>query len=558
MPFSLSPSVIVQEIDLTTSVPAVATSIGAIVGDFEWGPVNERRIISSEDKLVEVFGLPNNANSKDWFSAANFLAYGKDMRVVRSVDQTTAKNGACDSLGAALGTAEIVLNDDDFEAKKDSASLSGAIYAKYPGLYGNDIDVYLLSYEDMIAEATAFDNWNYNSNFDYAPDTAGDIWVVVTYKDIVVENYTVNTVVSALDHLGNSNYADRVINSNSNYIYVVTSNLLADNLLSDLTTPGQDSIPDIWSQVITMSAAHAGHTLPCVSGIDGAPAAGDLQLSWGELDNPEEVDINLIVTGAANATMGAWIIQNIADVRKDCMAFISPQEADAKNAAPATTIVTNKPAIASTYGVMDGNYKYQYDKYNDVYRWIPLNGDIAGLCARTDNTNDPWWSPAGYNRGQIKNVEKLAYQPSKAQRDELYKNGINPVMTTKSDGTLLYGDRTFIVKPSAFGFINVRRLFIVLEKAIATASKYSLFEFNDTFTRNRFYQMVEPFLRDVKGRRGVYDYAVVVDERVNTPEVIDAGEFRCEIYIKPSRSIQNIVLSFIATKTGVDFNELIG
>jgi len=207
---------------------------------------------------------------------------------------------------------------------------------------------------------------------------------------------------------------------------------------------------------------------------------------------------------------------------------------------------------------MDGNYKYQYDKYNDVFRWLPLNGDIAGLCARTDNTNDPWWSPAGYNRGQIKNVEKLAYQPSKAQRDELYKNAINAVMTTKGDGTLLYGDKTFIIKPSAFGFINVRRLFIVLEKAIATASKYSLFEFNDTFTRNRFYQMVEPFLRDVKGRRGVYDYAVVVDERVNTPEVIDAGEFRCEIYIKPARSIQNIVLSFIATKTGVDFNELIG
>jgi len=558
MPFSLSPSVIVQEVDLTTSVPAVATSIGAIVGDFAWGPVDERRIISSEDKLVEVFDVPNNANAKDWFSAANFLAYGNDLRVVRSIDQATAKNGACDSLGAALGTPEIVLNYDDFEAKKASAALSGAIYAKYPGLYGNDIDVYLLSYEDMLAEATAFDNWNYNSNFDYAPDTAGDIWIVVTHKDIVVENYTISTVTTALDHLGNSNYADTVINRNSSYIYVVTTNLLADNLESDLITPGADGIPDIWSQVITMSAAHNGHTLPCVSGLEGAPDNAAKQISWAQLDNAEEVDINLIMTGGADVSMATWIVQNIADVRKDCMAFMSPQEADAKAAGPATTIVAAKPSIASTYAVMDGNYKYQYDKYNDVYRWLPLNGDIAGLCARTDNTNDPWWSPAGYNRGQIKNVEKLAYQPSKAQRDELYKNGINAVMTTKGDGTLLYGDKTFIIKPSAFGFINVRRLFIVLEKAIATASKYSLFEFNDTFTRNRFYQMVEPFLRDVKGRRGVYDYAVIVDERVNTPEVIDAGEFRCEIYIKPARSIQNIVLSFIATKTGVDFNELIG
>ena len=551
MAFSLSPSVQVKEIDLTTSIPAVATSIGAIVGDFEWGPVNERRIITSEDNLVEVFGLPNNANSKDWMSAANFLSYSNDMRVVRSVDQATAKNGATDHLGAALSVAEIVLNDDDFESKKASATLTGSIYAKYPGVYGNKVSVYMLSYEDMVAEATAFTNWNYNSNFDYAPDTAGDVWVVVLYDGTVVESYTVNTVSTAIDHLGNSNYADTVINRGSSYVYIVTTNLLVDVSVANGT-------PDVWEEVIDMAVAHAGHTFVCVSGLEGAPDNASLQASWAELSNDEEVDINLIVTGSADVSMGTWIVQNIADVRKDCIAFISPQEADAKDAAPATTIVANKAAIASTYAVMDGNYKYQYDKYNDVFRWLPLNGDIAGLCARTDNTNDPWWSPAGYNRGQIKNVEKLAFQPKKAHRDELYKNGINAVMTTKGDGTLLYGDRTYTIKPSAFGYINVRRLFIVLEKAIATASKYSLFEFNDSFTRNRFYQMVEPFLRDVKGRRGVYDYLVVVDERVNTPEVIDAGEFRCEIYIKPARSIQNIVLSFVATKTGVDFNELIG
>jgi len=551
MPFSLSPSVEVLEVDLTTSVPAVATSIGAVVGDFKWGPVNERRIISSEDKLVEIFGQPNNTNAKDWFATANFLAYANDMRVVRSIDQATAKTAATDNLGAVLSVTEIVINDDDFETKKASASLTGSVYAKYPGTYGNDIDVYMLSYEDMQAEATAFDNWNYNSNFDYAPDTAGDVWVVVLLNDTVVESYTVNTVSTAVDHLNQSSYTDTVINRDSGYINIVTSNLIDD-------TDPANGTADVWEQVIDMAVAHAGHTFSLVSGLDAAPDNADLQLSWAELANDEEVDINLIVSGGADVSMGTWIVQNIADVRKDCMAFISPPEADARGSGPAAAIVASKAAIASTYAVMDGNYKYQYDKYNDVFRWIPLNGDIAGLCARTDNTNDPWWSPAGYNRGQIKNVEKLAYQPTKAQRDELYKNAINAVMTTKGDGTLLFGDKTFTIKPSAFGYINVRRLFIVLEKAIATASKYSLFEFNDAFTQNRFYQMVEPFLRDVKGRRGVYDYAVVVDERVNTPEVIDKGEFRCEIYIKPARSIQNIVLSFIATKTGVDFNELIG
>lgn len=551
MAFSLSPSVDFKEVDLTTSVPAVATSIGAIVGNFMWGPVNERRIITSEDNLVINFGLPNNINAKDWFSAANFLAYSNDLRVVRSIDSTVAKTSSTDNLGVALDVAEIVLNDDDFESKKASATLNGSFYAKYPGTYGNDISVYILSKEDMDAEITAFDNWNFRDNFDYAPDTAGDVWFVVTHKDIVVESYTVSTVSTSQDYLGNSNFADTVINRTSKYINIVSSNLLDD------TNPS-DGTPDVWAQVISLDAAHDGHSFVLVSGLDGAPGNSDKQISWSELSNSEEVDINLIITGNSDASMGAWIIQNVADVRKDCIAFISPQESDARSATPAIDIVANKAAISSTYAFMDGNYKNQFDKYNDVFRWIPLNGDIAGLCARTDNTNDPWWSPAGYNRGQIKNVEKLAYQPEKAHRDLLYKNAINPVMTTKGDGTLLFGDKTYTIKPSSFGFINVRRLFIVLEKAISTASKYSLFEFNDTFTRNRFYQMVEPFLRDVKGRRGVYDYAVVVDERVNTPEVIDMGEFRCEIYIKPARSIQNIVLSFIATKTGVSFEEIIG
>ena len=243
------------------------------------------------------------------------------------------------------------------------------------------------------------------------------------------------------------------------------------------------------------------------------------------------------------------------------MAFISPaletvvnnlyQEVDA--------VIAFRNAITnSSYAVIDSGYKYMYDRYNDVYRWVPLNGDIAGLCARTDNTNDPWWSPAGYNRGILKNVAKLAYNPSEAERDSLYKSDVNPVINIAGSGTLLYGDKTALGKPSAFDRINVRRLFIVLEKAISLAAKYTLFEFNDSFTRTQFRNLIEPYLRDVQGRRGIYDFKVVCDETNNTPEVIDSNRFIGDIYIKPARSINFIQLNFIAVRTGVSFNEIIG
>jgi phage tail sheath protein FI len=207
---------------------------------------------------------------------------------------------------------------------------------------------------------------------------------------------------------------------------------------------------------------------------------------------------------------------------------------------------------------MDGSWKYQFDKYNNVYRWVPMNGDVAGLCVRTDFERDPWFSPAGFNRGQIKNVVKLSFNPDKSDRDELYKNGINPIVTFRGEGTVLYGDKTMLTKPSAFDRINVRRLFIVLEKAIARAAKYSLFEFNDEFTRAQFVALIEPYLRDVQGRRGIYDFRVVCDETNNTPEVIDRNEFIGDIYIKPARSINFIQLNFIAVRTGVAFEEVVG
>jgi phage tail sheath protein FI len=207
---------------------------------------------------------------------------------------------------------------------------------------------------------------------------------------------------------------------------------------------------------------------------------------------------------------------------------------------------------------MDSGYKYQYDKYNDLYRWVPLNGDIAGTCVRTDNTNDAWWSPAGYNRGQVKNVVKLAWNPRKAERDVLYSNGVNPVITSPGQGTILFGDKTLQAKPSAFDRINVRRLFIVLEKAISTAAKYQLFEFNDAFTRAQFKNLVVPYLRTVKGRRGITDFQVICDDTNNTAQIIDTNQFVGDIYIKPARSINFIQLNFVAVPSGVQFSEIVG
>jgi phage tail sheath protein FI len=295
-------------------------------------------------------------------------------------------------------------------------------------------------------------------------------------------------------------------------------------------------------------------------------ALGTLLAGYDLFTSAEDVDVSLILTGKSRGgtngeQIGNYLIDNIAEVRRDCVVFVSPDKDDVVNNAgdEGNDVVTFRNSMrSSSYAVLDSGYKYQYDKYNDVYRWIPLNGDIAGLCVRTDDQRDPWFSPAGYNRGQVKNIIKLAYNPTKAYRDLLYKNGVNPVVTFPGQGTVLFGDKTLLAKPSAFDRINVRRLFIVLEKAIATAAKFTLFEFNDDFTRAQFRNLVEPFLRDVQGRRGIYDFKVVCDGTNNTGEVIDRNEFVGDIYIKPAKSINFIQLNFVAVRTGVEFSEVVG
>jgi hypothetical protein len=321
------------------------------------------------------------------------------------------------------------------------------------------------------------------------------------------------------------------------------------------------------------AALASDYTVSLSGGLDGGhPGADELSDGIDLFEDVEKTDANLLFVGAAGSVAGSaatsvtviqHAIDNIAEGRKDCVVFYSPDFDDVSNETQSdatTKILAKKAAVgrSSSYAVMDSGWKLQFDQFNDKYRWIPLNPDIAGLCAQTDTNFDPWYSPAGFSRGKIKNVVSLAFNPNKTSRDSLYKTAINSVVTFNADGTVLYGDKTTLAKPSAFGYINVRRLFIVLEKSIAQAAKYQLFELNNQFTRAQFKNMVEPYLREVQGRHGIYDFFVQCDETNNTPEVIDRAEFVASIYIKPARSINFITLNFVAVRTGVEFTEVLG
>jgi len=358
------------------------------------------------------------------------------------------------------------------------------------------------------------------------------------------------------------------------YVITVTSETIAETAAVAVTSVGDaynwgrssDIIVDSGFQLAVLNSTFTDG-VALAGGADGsAPTDGQVQEAYAAFANTDDYEISLVVAGNVSTTVANYLITSLAEVRKDCIVFISPRNASGNHwitstqagVTPENAAIAYKNAVnaSSSYGVIDSGWKYQYDAYNDKYRWVPLNGDTAGLCARVDFTADPWYSPGGFNRGQIKNVVKLGYNPNQTQRDALYTEGINPVVIFPGQGTVLYGDKTMLAKPSAFDRINVRRLFIVLEKSIATAAKYQLFEFNDSFTRAQFRNLVEPFLRDVQGRRGVVDFKVVCDETNNTGEVIDRNEFAADIYIKPNRSINFITLNFVAARSSVSFSEL--
>lgn len=559
MPFQLSPGVNVSEIDLTTIVPAVGTTEGAFVGVFEWGPINEIVSVSNEVELVDRFGKPTANTYESFFTAANFLAYGRNLRVVRAANTQATLNATGNSAAGIL-----IGNRTDYEANiQTTVALTAAstFAAKYPGEIGNSLRV------AVAANSQNFASFAYASYFQGAPNTSvyaagvlgarDEMHVAVIDKDGKFTG-TANTVLETFGYLskasdaktddGSSNYYVDVLRDRSKYIYATGR---------AVPTWGNPAAGYDFGSNGDFNTAFSNGTSSFANN------QGALTSAWDDFKNADEVDVSLLITGNVTATVQQYVIDNIAEFRKDAIAFVSPPSSAVvnKTGSEVTNITTWRNTTlnrSSSYVVADTGWKYQFDKYNNTYRWVPLNGDIAGLCVRTDFERDPWFSPAGFNRGSIKNVVKLAWNPNKSNRDDLYKIGINPVVAFPGEGTILYGDKTLLSKPSAFDRINVRRLFIVLEKAIARAAKYSLFEFNDEFTRAQFVSLVEPYLRDVQGRRGIYDFRVVCDTTNNTPEVIDRNEFVGDIYIKPARSINFIQLNFIAVRTGVAFEEIVG
>jgi phage tail sheath protein FI len=473
------------------------------------------------------------------------------------------------TVGTANTAGVKIKNSEDYIANFSTGQgLFGEFAAKYPGSLGNGL---LVSY----ADSTTYSTWAYKSQFDSAPSTstyAASVGSTLDEFHIIVVDSTgvwtgvpgtvlekfafVSKASDAKKSDGTNNYYKDVINSNSQYIWWI-------DLPITNTNWGQQAV-----NAITYGAANADAKtgFQLTGGVDDYTLTdGQQQTAYTLFSNSELYDVSLIVTGSTSSSNAAFIA-DLAKTRADCVAFVSPQ-----NTADGSPIVgntsTQTDAIIAfrnamntihSYAVMDSGYKYQYDRYNDRYRYIPLNADIAGLCARTDYSNDPWFSPGGYNRGQIKNVVRLAHNPDQTNRDTLYKAGVNPVVSFPGQGIILYGDKTLQTKPSAFDRINVRRLFIVLEKAIATAAKFQLFEFNDSFTRAQFVNLVEPFLRDVQGRRGITDFRVKCDDTNNTGQVIDSNQFVADIFIKPARSINFITLNFVAARSSANFTEIGG
>lgn len=614
MVFSISPSVTVREVDATQTIPATANNPGALVGVFHWGPINERILITSENELVSRFGKPSNFNGETFFVAADFLSYANSLYVTRVISSANAESLTADSTNwvakypGALGnnievshiadsdsfsetlvdgadiltvdnitfnsdTFEIVVDDsitldiavgdiirvgnDDVGYQNLTVKTLSSLTANTPAPGDGSADAifhtitftsrYSLSELDY-TQLTYQKLWGYANVIPNAP-TAGSMHIVVIDKTGVITG-TAGATLELYENLS-KDPAGQLVDGGTNYFKTVLENRSSWIKSNPSSTLGNSS---------------TGYTYERLSG--GGDGLNESAISFGKIaqgydlyKDANEIDISFVLQGkaVANANLANYIVSNITDARKDCMAFLSPRKEDVVD--PINPQVKMDNAIAyrnlvqnSSYWFMDSGYKYRYDKYNDIYRWVPLNGDIAGLATRIL----PWESPAGYKRGIIKNVVKLAFNPNKAQRDILYGKDINPVISQTGQGTLLFGDKTGLGLGSAFSRINVRRLFITIEKAIATTSNTFLFDFNDEFTRTQFKNLVEPYLRDIQGRRGIIDFRVISDSSVNTPDIVDQNIFRANIFIKPARTINFIELTFVATRTGVSFDEIIG
>ena len=559
MPFQVSPGVEVKEIDLTNVVPAVSTSIGAVAGAFRWGPVEEVVQVGSEKQLLDRFFTPNADTFKYFAPAAQFLQYSNDLRVVR-----TANDGQAN---ASQVSGVLVKNQDDYDNQTFASDVQ--YIAKFPGVLGNSIGV------EVVTNETAFESTDFafSDLFDFAPGTTewaatrgvsdDELHVVVYDADgritgtpgEVLEVFSgLSQAFDARGTQGGSNYYVNVLNNQSRFVWFGSHD-------PALTEAGSRS-DDVSSFTTTDDVLEYEFD----DGSDGTstdPSLGELTTAYDLFDDAETLDVSFIIgaqveegddVGLANHLIG------IAEGRRDAIAFVSPAVTRTISNVDAAQDVKDwaDQITSSSYGVLDSSALFVFDKFNDAFRYTVAAGSIAGLSAFTDSVADPWFSPAGLNRGQLRGVTKLAFNPRQNERDTLYKARVNPIVSFPGEGIVLFGDKTALARPSAFDRINVRRLFIVLQKAIATAARFQLFELNDQFTRAQFRNLVEPFLRDVQGRRGMTDFLVVCDETNNTPEVVDTNRFVADIYIKPARSINFITLNFIAVRTGVEFSEIVG
>ena len=775
MAFLVSPGVNTSEIDLTNVVVAAATSIGGVAGRFRWGPIEEVKLITDEDNLVEIFQKPNDDNFEHFFTAANFLSYSNACQVVRAANTTTTEAAAPLNATANTGAyvnVQIKTSDDYYNSYdpdfggSNATSFTASVAAKWAGALGNtfkiswcpsdrpsatltgtvawtqatgalagtgtnfgdelrvgdiiDItgasgtdsrtgivvtavtaddtavgtelagtvanisaaaattrrkrsvyrqqsadmagtittaadsttvtgtaslfsaqfvvgDLIVVGGEERKVSAIASDTsltvsekfigvnttaayerkWEYADAFSQgAPTTSAfaedknleldEIHVAIvdedgdwtgTKNEVVEAHNNLSVIRDAKGADGENIFYANYLNQNSEYVWFADHpifNVPQADGTDDTETIDTGSGASItltsgtgtgtfhgWgitstaalAQNITGGSANNAFMMPHAplstslqGGSDGttAPTAADLIRAYDKMKSAEDTDVSLIMTANHGSTVVRHVINNIAESRKDCVAFFSPEKADVVGVTDSSTATDNvvdyreTVNMNSSYAVMDSGYKYMFDKHNDKFRFVPLNGDIAGLCARTDADRDPFFSPGGFTRGQIKGVVKLPYNPKQAERDKLYSNQVNPVVAFPGEGTILFGDKTQLTKPSAFDRINVRRLFILLEKAIANAARFQLFEFNDEFTRSQFVSIVEPFLRDIQGRGGITDFRVVCDASNNTAQVVDSNQFRGDIFIKPSRAINFIQLNFVAVRSGVEFSEVVG
>lgn len=565
---SESPAITVKEVDLSGFVPNVQSTTGAYVGDFRWGPTNVATLVSSEADLAERFGSPTATNAVDFLSAVQFLRYSSALYVVR--EATSAAKNATSSSSVVTNVNNRAHWDEvksSFGADSGDTNV-GAWIAKWAGALGNTLKV-------DICTAAGFAAWTHKGLFDEAPGTSSyasdrsgsndEVHVVVLDEDGSISG-TVNTVLESYAFVslasdakntdGSSNYVYDVINSASEYVWLAHF----DGDLATLTNAGTAA------GSTTFGNPSGAISKSLTGGVDsGTKTTTEVNSGFALFNDVDNIQVDfLIAPGMANAASQRTVVNNLTSIagttRKDCVVVTSPDiAAVVNNATPVTATTTTVGGFnTSSYLVVDNNYLKVYDKYNDQYVFIPAASTTAGIMAATDANAAPWFSPAGQRRGQYFGVTALSYSPTKAERDTLYKAGVNPVANIPGQGILLFGDKTFLNRPSAFDRINVRRLFLVMERAIAAAARNVMFEFNDDFTRAEFVNVVEPFLREIQGRRGITDFKVVCDSTNNGPSVVDRNEFIANIFVKPARSINYVTLNFVAVRTGVDFNEVVG